>query len=113
MVVTSAIDVFGENRRTVYEFHRVEGGLFWMVAVGALMVGSVVTTAQVGEELGKGAELGYFAFGGSTLVLLLPAATVTWDPDLLASSAPPANSAAPIVETLVKMGTRIGRLNKQ
>jgi phosphatidylserine decarboxylase len=35
------------------------------------IVSSVVLTAEVGEELHKGEELGYFQFGGSDVVLLL------------------------------------------
>ena len=46
-------------------------------------------------------ELGYFKFGGSTLVLLVDAARVQWDDDLLV------NSDA-CIETLVRVGMRMG-----
>ena len=40
---------------------------WWTVAggVGAMMVGSIKTTVSEGEEVRRGQELGYFAFGAS------------------------------------------------
>lgn len=46
-------------------------GLVAVLPVGMAIVSSVVLTAEVGEELHKGEELGYFQFGGSDVVLLL------------------------------------------
>lgn len=34
------------------------------------MVGSIEFTAKAGDNLNKGDEMGYFAFGGSTLLLI-------------------------------------------
>lgn len=134
MVVSSAIDVLGENKRTVYRFrlpsndHRPQQ-YYWMVAVGALMVGSVITTAQADPErvLPKGTELGFFAFGGSTVVLLVPFAAADggeslakWDADLLENSSgryrgDEGNSSRryPPIETLVRMGMSIGTISPQ
>lgn len=33
------------------------------VCVGAMMVGSIVTTVEEGSEIKRGDEFGYFAFG--------------------------------------------------
>jgi phosphatidylserine decarboxylase len=41
-----------------------------VVAVGATIVGSIRHTAPVGSTVAKGDELGYFAFGGSTVLTL-------------------------------------------
>jgi len=51
----------------------------------------------------KGDEFGYFAFGGSTIVLLFQPGAIHFDDDLLSNSI----STKPI-ETLVKMGMSLG-----
>lgn len=66
------------------------------------MVGTIVHTVQEGQTIKRGDELGYFAFGGSTCVLIAANGTVEWDEDLRL------NCQASL-ETLVQYGTRIGR----
>ncbi len=65
------------------------------------MVGSIGSTVKEGDEVKRGDELGWFAFGGSTVVLLFERGALRWDEDLLQ------NSRASI-ETLVKMGMHVG-----
>lgn len=38
------------------------------VWVGAMLVGSIAFTKQEGEAVARGEEIGYFAFGGSTII---------------------------------------------
>lgn len=57
-----------------------------VVCVGAMMVGSTVITAKGGSNVARGDELGYFKFGGSTLVVLFEPNTMRWDDDLIANS---------------------------
>ena len=45
-------------------------GTVVVIPVGATMVGSIHFTAPMNEPLRKGAELGYFSFGGSTVIVL-------------------------------------------
>jgi phosphatidylserine decarboxylase len=45
-------------------------GLVACLPVGMAQVGSVVLTAEVGVELHKGEELGYFQFGGSDFIMV-------------------------------------------
>ena len=45
-------------------------GTVMVVAVGATVVGSILFTKGVGATVSKGEELGYFAFGGSTVLTL-------------------------------------------
>jgi phosphatidylserine decarboxylase len=72
--------------------------------VGAAMVGSIVQTAPEKRKLKKGAEFGYYQFGGSTNIMILPAScALTLDADILR------NSKAG-VETLVDVGEQIGRI---
>ncbi|KAG9062200.1 hypothetical protein KI688_006532 [Linnemannia hyalina] len=73
------------------------------VSIGALLVGSIELTGakDAGTRLEKGDELGYFAYGGSTCILLFQPGSVRFDEDLVATSLKG-------LETLVKMGERIG-----
>jgi len=67
-----------------------------------MMVGSIQTTVEEGQEIKRGDEFGYFAFGGSTIVVLFERGTVQWDEDLLI------NGKASL-ETLVRVGMGIGK----
>lgn len=79
-----------------------------MVFVGALLVGTIKNTnaAKPGDSVNKGDEMGYFQYGGSTVIAVFPKGDVTWDDDLLTNSEKP-------VETIVKMGDHIGKFNAQ
>ena len=76
-------------------------GLVALVAVGATCVGSINTVLPEEAFAEKGANLGYFAFGGSTILVLFQPGTVTFDYDLVRNSGTP-------LETLVRVGERIG-----
>lgn len=80
-------------------------GNWLLIPVGAALVSSISfsDTVKPGVQLRKGDEHGYFQFGGSTIVLLFDSTRIVWDKDLIDSS----NSA---VETLIKMGDRIGTI---
>jgi phosphatidylserine decarboxylase len=68
-----------------------------------MMVGSIQITVKEGDDIKRGQELGYFAFGGSTIVLLFEKGVpIEWDKDLLI------NGRASL-ETLVRVGMGIGR----
>ena len=72
-----------------------------VVAVGALLVGSIVWAKGEGERIEKGDELGWFRYGGSTVVLVMPEGLV-FDMDLM-------NCSSDKLEMLVKAGEQIGR----
>ena len=72
------------------------------VCIGAMMVGSTIITKKEGEEVKRGEEFGYFAFGGSTIVCLFE--RVEWDNDIKVNS-------SDALETLVRVGMGIGKLN--
>ncbi|KAG5647920.1 hypothetical protein DXG03_007844 [Asterophora parasitica] len=98
-------DVFTANRRSIlYLKHAQTGRAVAVVAIGALLVGSVCWTggAKKGTKLERGDELGYFAYGGSTVVVLFSKAVVEFDEDLIRNSMKP-------IETLVKVRNRILR----
>ncbi|KAF9290285.1 hypothetical protein BGZ88_007385 [Linnemannia elongata] len=64
-------------------------------------IGALLGAKSAGTRLEKGDELGYFAYGGSTCILLFQPGSVRFDEDLVATSLKG-------LETLVKMGERIG-----
>ncbi|KAK2741126.1 hypothetical protein FQN57_005727 [Myotisia sp. PD_48] len=101
MAVRSALDVYGENVRVVLPIDSVAHGRVMVICVGAMMVGSTVITRQGGEKVARAEELGYFKFGGSTLLVLFEPGRMNFDTDLVANS----NGA---LETLVRVGMSIG-----
>ncbi|BGP57647.1 phosphatidylserine decarboxylase [Rhodotorula sphaerocarpa] len=102
MAIRSSVSVYSDNVRLVANVESPVFGDVMNVWVGAMMVASIHMTKEEGEDVKRGDELGYFAFGGSTIVVLFKPNTVKFDEDLLANSR---NS----IETLIRVGTRIGR----
>lgn len=96
--------IYKENSReyTVVRSHHF--GTYLMMEVGALMVGKIVNhhAAYTRLDVERGTEKGYFAFGGSTVVLLFMPGTVLPDLSILTASAQG-------TETQVRMGQAIGR----
>ncbi|KAG0216281.1 hypothetical protein BGX28_004647 [Mortierella sp. GBA30] len=112
MAVNENLNVFTENVRVVtvmdldQDDRTQKNDAFdqcVFVAVGALLVGSIrLTGGEVpGTMLRRGDELGYFAYGGSTCILLFKKGAVKFDEDLI-------NSSKKGLETLVRMGEHIG-----
>ncbi|KAG2202761.1 hypothetical protein INT47_004785 [Mucor saturninus] len=101
--VNEELDVFTDNHRSITKVKSHHGFHYGFVSIGALLVGSIVMThAEPQKELEKGQEMGYFQYGGSTVIVVFPKDTVAWDEDLLDNS----NKS---IETLVQMGEKIGR----
>ncbi|KAJ7070019.1 phosphatidylserine decarboxylase-domain-containing protein [Mycena amicta] len=100
--IRTALDVYGENARKIVPIDSPQFGRVIAVCVGAMMVGTIETTVKEGEMVKRGQEFGYFAFGGSTIVLLFEKGVLEWDEDLLV------NGKASL-ETLVRVGMGIGR----
>ena len=94
MAIRSTLDVYGENVRYVVPIDSVAHGRVMVICVGAMMVGSTIITRKPGERVGRAEELGYFKFGGSTLLLLFEPGVLRFDDDIVDNS----NRA---VETLV------------
>lgn len=99
--IRSALDVYGENVRKIVPIDSPQFGRVMVVCVGAMMVGSIKITVEEGQDVMRGQELGYFAFGGSTIVVLFERGAVEWDEDLVI------NGRA-CLETLVRVGMGIG-----
>ncbi|KAF2466049.1 uncharacterized protein BDR25DRAFT_306271 [Lindgomyces ingoldianus] len=101
MAIRSALDVYGENVRVLVPIDSEVHGRVMVICVGAMMVGSTVITRRAGEKVRRAEELGYFKFGGSTLLLLFEPGQMRYDDDLVDNS----KSA---LETLIRVGMSIG-----
>lgn len=101
MAIRSALDVYGENIRVCVPIDSLVHGRVMVICVGAMMVGSTVITRKAGDQVKRAEELGYFKFGGSTILLLFEPGIMEFDDDLVANS----NGA---LETLLRVGMSIG-----
>jgi len=101
IAIRENVDVYTENKRLVTTIRSPQFGNVLFIAVGATMVGSIVMTQEEGATVKRGDEMGYFAFGGSTILTLFKPNVIQYDEDLLLNSTKP-------IETLVKVGDRIG-----
>lgn len=91
------------NERQVIRFQPDKSPMMAMVLVGALFVGAIVETYIPGVHYQQGDEMGYFEYGGSTMVMLFQKDTIRVAPEILAASAEGK-------ETPVKMGQIIGHV---
>lgn len=91
--------MFGENTRTVVWIDSKEFGKVAVVCVGAMLVGSIIMTVKVGQEIKRADEMGYFAFGGSTLIVVFQKDKLIFDHDLL-------NNSDRTLETLVTFDSK-------
>lgn len=94
--------VFCENKREFTILNTIDKGEVILVPVGATMVGSIMQSYDADKTIEKGDEMGYFAFGGSTVAVLINSEKITIDADLL-------ENTANKLETFVKMGESIGQ----
>ena len=102
MAIRSALDVYGDNVRVVVPIDSVAHGRVMYICIGAMMVGSTEITRRAGENIKRAEELGYFKFGGSTILLLFEPGVMVFDDDIVENS----NEA---LETLVSVKCPIER----
>jgi phosphatidylserine decarboxylase len=76
-------------------------GRYALIEVGALCVGKIVQTGPKEGPVLKGQEKGYFLFGASTVIAILPPGRLICDRDLIT------NTRAGL-ETWVPLGDRLG-----
>jgi phosphatidylserine decarboxylase len=91
-----------ENKRTLTKLDTPDLGTVICMEIGATCVGSIQQTFQAGKPVRKGDEKGYFAFGGSSTLLLFEPGKVTLSDDL-------ATAGSEAIELYAKMGTPAGQ----
>jgi phosphatidylserine decarboxylase len=95
------IHIFTENKRAVTRIESDRHGLVVMLEVGATCVGSFEYTFAPGAHVEKGAEKGYFKFGGSSTVSLFERGRFQLAEDLVKWSREG-------IELYARMGDRMG-----
>ncbi|KEF62196.1 phosphatidylserine decarboxylase [Exophiala aquamarina CBS 119918] len=101
MAIRSALDVYGDNVRVLVPIDSVAHGRVMFICIGAMMVGSTVITRKPGERVKRAEELGYFKFGGSTILLFFEPGRMVYDDDLI-------DNSSEALETLIRVGMSIG-----
>jgi phosphatidylserine decarboxylase len=101
LALRKSLEIFCQNKRELCKLETKEYGNILIADVGATMVGSIYQTYTPGSLVQKGQEKGYFAFGGSTLVLMFEKGKIKFSPDLIENTK---NG----FETAVKVGETIG-----
>lgn len=91
-----------QNKRTITKIETQTMGTVLMLEIGATCVGSILQTYEAGQDITKGDEKGYFAFGGSSTITIFEPGKVRLSEDLLANSAQQ-------IETYVRMGDSMGQ----
>ncbi|QRV91647.1 phosphatidylserine decarboxylase family protein [Ceratobasidium sp. AG-Ba] len=107
--VNTTLDVFTANRRDVRILESdipSASGLtvpVAIVAIGAMLVGSVNwSNPAEGTKVAKGEDIGWFQYGGSTVIAVFPGDRIKWDDDLVSASEQG-------TEVMVRVGERIGQ----
>ncbi|RYD32157.1 MAG: hypothetical protein EOP87_13340 [Verrucomicrobiaceae bacterium] len=90
-----------ENKRTLTRLETPNLGTVLCLEIGATCVGTIVQTFGPGSPVDKGAEKGYFAFGGSSTITIFEPDSVLLENDLR-------HHSAKQVELYAKIGTRMG-----
>lgn len=95
------LSILAENKRVITELKTERFGTILFIEVGATNVGTVVQTYKPNQKVQKGEEKGYFAFGGSTILLLFEPGSVSFDQDLV-------DASSQHLEVRALMGQRLG-----
>lgn len=83
IAIRKNLEIFTQNKRTVCELKTDNFGKILYLEIGATSVGSIRETYIPDTFQPKGAEKGYFEFGGSSLILLFAKGSIHFDDDLL------------------------------
>ncbi len=92
-----------KNKRSITRIETETMGTVLMMEIGATCVGSIFQTYQPNNKVEKGAEKGYFGFGGSSTITIFEPGKVTLADDLLKNSAQQ-------IETYALMGDTLGSI---
>lgn len=90
------------NKRTITKLETKRFGTVICMEIGATCVGTIRQTFTPGRTVAKGAEKGYFAFGGSSTLTLFEPGKVRLEADLVENSARQ-------IELYARIGSRMGR----
>ena len=100
-LISSKVDVYVENARTIIYIESSHFGLVGLVVIGSLLLGSIELSHRSGN-IKRMDDLGHFQFGGSTVLLLFERGKIEFDKDLIENS-------QNRIETLILVGNSIGK----
>lgn len=80
------IQILATNKRVLTELVTESCGTVLLIEVGATCVGGICQTYQTAETVAKGAEKGYFRFGGSSTMMIFEPGRIVFDEDLVEQS---------------------------
>jgi len=92
--------IYCENKREYSELKTEKFGDIILSEIGATMVGGIKQTYTSGKAVEKGAEKGYFYFGGSSCILLFQRDMIKVDEDIITNTKKG-------LETKIYMGEKI------
>ncbi|MDN3506059.1 MAG: phosphatidylserine decarboxylase [Simkaniaceae bacterium] len=99
------IEILTENKRALTHLKTEHFGTVLYVEIGATNVGSIVQTYEPEKHYAKGDEKGFFAFGGSCILLLFEPGRIQLDHDLI-------ENTSQGLETLGQLGQPLGKALK-
>ena len=105
-VYLSGVQPLEVNERHLITYASESASTVAFVIVGALFVGTIKETYLPCQKQKLGQEMGYFEFGGSTIVMLFQKDTITVVPEIIA------NSKAK-KETVVRVGQVIAHIKSK
>ncbi len=97
------LSYFWQNKRSITPVATEQCGTVLVLEIGATCVGSIHQTYHAGKAIEKGAEKGFFAFGGSSTILLFEPGRIEIDAGLLQRS-------QQCTETYARMGTAFAKI---
>lgn len=83
MALRKRFSILAENKRMLTEIDTDQFGTILYVEIGATNVGTIRQTYTPDQKVKKGAEKGYFEFGGSCIVLFFEKGRIQFDDDLI------------------------------
>ncbi|KAL2851070.1 phosphatidylserine decarboxylase-domain-containing protein [Aspergillus pseudoustus] len=111
LAIRSGVDILTRNARDYVVIDTEEFGEVLFVAIGASQVGTVEINEKwqkPGAEIKKGDELGFFQFGGSSIIVAFQKGRIQFDKDLIE---PSRNAIAVDVEVGMSMGRAVPKDN--
>lgn len=79
--------ILWENKRCLTRLQTPALGEVLYLEIGATCVGTIIHTSQPHQAVPKGAEKGYFRFGGSCVITVYEPGRIQWDADLIQHAA--------------------------
>ncbi len=80
------INILAKNKRCITVLETESFGNVLLLEIGATCVGSICQTYADGTPIAKGAEKGYFRFGGSSTITIFERGRIRFDQDLVENS---------------------------